>query len=650
MNTRLVCAAAVFVVVAVWLGGRAPAGPGWRDGAEINLAAQTLSLIHPPGAPLHALSARAAAAIPPAADADLRVNRLSSLLLAAAAAGVFLVVAGDGRGRRGSLSLALAAVIWALAVPGVAQFGSVGEVYAAAALLGLVVFAAGRSRRSRVRLLSAYALGLGLGVHPLLICLVPVVGWQRGRAPVLALLGASTFLLLPLRSVFEPPLDWGDPQTWSGFVDVVTAAEFSSGLRDLRYAEAAPLGTLGESLAAAGRWSGALLAGVGLAANATRLGRAGAGGSLVGLGALLWTALQLGGGIDVEGYLLVPSFLLATQMGGLLLLLPRRWALPGASIAALAVAIPAAGGIARAPAPTSIARHAAQVVEHVGIQGVLLADTTVDYFALLHLCRDRDRAPVAIYTPLLARAWYRRALRARRPGLLVPEPDGDHLEVAAALARRIVRENRIPCFYSPASRSVFPLNWLAPRGPVFRVAPAGPPLIGEPAWSPRPAPPLDSQWALRLGLVNANRALVLAARGRPAEALHAWSEAARMRPRHPETARRYAAALLAADDPTRAAAELDRALGLAPQSAALLSLRSRAALHLGDLPGAQRLARDAVAAAPTDPQAHAALGAALVATHDLERAGVHLRRAAELGSADPAVASLLRDLERARRR
>ena len=78
--------------VVLALGVRVPHEPGWRDGPEINLAGRTLSILHPPGAPLHTLLARAVVVVTGATEdtsaADFSVNMLSaaSWALAAAAA------------------------------------------------------------------------------------------------------------------------------------------------------------------------------------------------------------------------------------------------------------------------------------------------------------------------------------------------------------------------------------------------------------------------------------------------------------------------------------------------------------------------------------------------------------------------------------
>ncbi|MAE72281.1 MAG: hypothetical protein CME06_17665 [Gemmatimonadetes bacterium] len=649
----------VFALTLFWFGSRAPTGPGWRDGAEINLVAETLSILHPPGAPLHTLLARSAAATAASPERiDLRINRFSSLAIAVAAASLSFLTFGSAP-HRGPLSpiLALAASAWALAAPGTAIFGSTGEVYAIAALLALWITAASASPSPRPRLLAAYLLGLGLGVHPLLLFLLPLLDWRRGLTVPLIALGASTFLLLPLRSILDPLLDWGDPENFVRFWRVITAAEFSSGLTALQYAEQSPLRTAWISFSSGAAGVGFALACAGSLVAATARDARRRRSLLAALPALLVASLYLGGGIDVEGYLMVPRFVLALGMGRLAQSIPasRMPALGvGVGILASTAACFSALHTVRNPAPGSITPHAEEVLEAIGPRGLLLTDTTVDYFAALHSAHRQGRPVPAIYTPFLSRPWYRRTLRRQRPDLILPEPRDGPITGAGAIAQEIVRRNSLPLYYSPASRPLLPAGWLAPRGPVFRASHLGPPIDEAPVWTPTasrgPGAVIDDQEALRLGLLHASRAIVFAARADPGAALAAWSEAARLRPDDPGTAENLARALMEAGWIDRATQRLDRAIEAFPRRVTPRVLRSRAALLMLDAPSAVEHGRGAIAVAPTDPRAHAALGAALAAARRLDEAATHLHRALELGGADPAVATLLDTVEARRER
>jgi hypothetical protein len=85
-------------------------------------------------------------------------------------------------------------------------------------------------------LLAAFIYGLSLGNHPSMLMLAPAIvffiatgKWHRGvhlkgllAAGLLFLLGLSIYLFLPLRALQHPPVNWGDPHTWSGFLWTVS--------------------------------------------------------------------------------------------------------------------------------------------------------------------------------------------------------------------------------------------------------------------------------------------------------------------------------------------------------------------------------------------------------------------------------------------
>ncbi|HRK34933.1 MAG TPA: DUF2723 domain-containing protein, partial [Candidatus Hydrogenedentes bacterium] len=87
---------------------------------------------------------------------------------------------------------------------------------------------------------SGLVFGIGLANHQVLLLAAPAfvffalsVAGLRWRAwtmhlltMLLALLGLGIYLYLPIRSAANPAMDWGNPETWSGFVDVVTRAQY----------------------------------------------------------------------------------------------------------------------------------------------------------------------------------------------------------------------------------------------------------------------------------------------------------------------------------------------------------------------------------------------------------------------------------------
>jgi len=232
----------------------------WRhagaDGGDLIVAVGTWGIPHPTGYPTFVLIGRLFTLLP-LGDMAYRINLMSALLGASAVALIFLTIlclqsylerqevtantpsliaAGVA-----SVSLAFAPIFWSQAL--------IAEVYVptaffAALLLFLVVF------WSRVAIHTnphpspwwmggiGLTLGAGLGLHPTLVFLTPLVLYplvrQRGAiTPKGAMLGIAMFLIglsvyvyLPLRAMFNPPVNWGGPSGLEGFLWQVTGAPY----------------------------------------------------------------------------------------------------------------------------------------------------------------------------------------------------------------------------------------------------------------------------------------------------------------------------------------------------------------------------------------------------------------------------------------
>ena len=145
-----------------------------RDAADLARAALTLGVAHPPGYPLYALLGRAWLAALPLGAEHYRLNLMSAVAGALAAA--LLAAWGARRGRwagwAGGLSLALCAPLW--------KFSLLGEMYAlqASFAMALLLLAQGRGETfTRRAALSGLLLGLGLVNHQSISLLVPSGLW-----------------------------------------------------------------------------------------------------------------------------------------------------------------------------------------------------------------------------------------------------------------------------------------------------------------------------------------------------------------------------------------------------------------------------------------------------------------------------------------
>lgn len=213
----------------------------WFDSPEFVTIPATLGIGHPAGSPTYALIAKIATLLPLGSVA-LRVNAVSALAAALTIVLVFRLlwrlvdVAGHDAGLlhrplaawSGALLLLVSESVWRLA--------EVAEVYNLQnycfALLLLLVKARSSTPMHQQRYGWTFALvyGLSAGVHATMALFVPAfLGFMALTMPRMLrsralawlgfffLLGFTTYLYLPLRSLAEPALNWGEPQTWEQF-------------------------------------------------------------------------------------------------------------------------------------------------------------------------------------------------------------------------------------------------------------------------------------------------------------------------------------------------------------------------------------------------------------------------------------------------
>lgn len=202
-----------------------------EDSGELAAAAWTLGIAHPPGYPLYMLLAHAFARLFPFGEVAWRLSILSGALGAAAVALAVLLALRLSATRRAAVSAGLVVAF----MPALWSQSTIVEVYTLSAVVLLVAVHAAilylvRPAPSRLWALS-YVAGLSLAAHPSLVFLVPGAGaaallGSRGAvrrfgevlcAGGFFLLGFSVYLYLPIRSLADPAMDWGDPESFSTF-------------------------------------------------------------------------------------------------------------------------------------------------------------------------------------------------------------------------------------------------------------------------------------------------------------------------------------------------------------------------------------------------------------------------------------------------
>lgn len=198
------------------------------DSCEFTAAACFLGVPHQPGYPLYTLIGRLIAAI--STDRMFAVNLLSSLFAASGVAIFFIFLRrayGSGlTAAAGAVLLALSGTFWSLAVA--------AEVYSLHMLLLVLSFSAalhaGRTRHKLSGLVFAsYLAGMGVAHHQSFILALPcflVLAKPKPAYLVPALLffllPATLYLYPPIRSLWDPLIDYANPETAPVFLEQLT--------------------------------------------------------------------------------------------------------------------------------------------------------------------------------------------------------------------------------------------------------------------------------------------------------------------------------------------------------------------------------------------------------------------------------------------
>lgn len=232
--------AVVFILsFAVYLRTLAPVVYG-EDSGELVAAAYTLGIPHPTGYPLWCILANLFINLVPIGNIAWRANLLSAVFGAGAATIAALIICVVVRHRvaalAGALAFAFSLEMWEQSV--IAEVYSLNAFITALCTLLLMLWS--KTRRNRYLYAGGLAFGVGLTNHQVLLLAAPAfavyvlaVGGVRRSVwttylltLLLAFFGLVVYLYLPIRSAANPAMDWGDPETWSNFVDVVTREQY----------------------------------------------------------------------------------------------------------------------------------------------------------------------------------------------------------------------------------------------------------------------------------------------------------------------------------------------------------------------------------------------------------------------------------------
>lgn len=221
--------------------------PPYRDSGDLIATVHCLGIAHPPGYPAYTILTRFLVDVMHWGNAAYRVNLASAVCTAGAGTLLYWMFyriardSGSSVWRARAVGLLPASML--LVSPVVFALSRVAEMYAMALLAGTAILALSFQGSLASRAAAAFLLGIGMGIHPTLIFLIPFVAlstfvayesvsaWRVQARSILLLclafgMGVSILAFLPLRAVADPLQNWGEPSTWRQFWRVVTRADY----------------------------------------------------------------------------------------------------------------------------------------------------------------------------------------------------------------------------------------------------------------------------------------------------------------------------------------------------------------------------------------------------------------------------------------
>jgi tetratricopeptide (TPR) repeat protein len=630
----------------------------WGDTGEFLVAAMRLGIPHSPGTPLYPVLGRCASLLIPS-RAPLAVNLMSGLFAALSAVFVYLSIfrilaIRTSNPRLAEVAGALAgSLVWASATS-LWSYSTVAEVYTlqmafvSGLLLAVLTLLSRVGKDLNLLPFLFYAYGLSLSSNITILLLFPafcILLWRplvessvRQRLLIAAffLLGLTPYLYLPLRSIHNPPLDWGNPETMSQFAWVLTAREFAGKMMGLTYALKGGFSgivrtyysilskdlTLVEIvLAAVGVFSCWLIS--------RRL--------LLSLSVLYVTtlaySLAFGADLELEAYLL-PSLLVLVLLVGLgasrIISLARTRIAIVVTVALLALPV-VSFSLRFAQMDLRDNRYAEMTGEALLMtteeDGIFFTDNTVDLFSALYVQTVEGIRPdvALVYLPHVEYGWYREEFR-RQHGLSLPAEGTPLLEFM---------EERNSS-YTPLTKPAVPAEFLLPNGIAFRVKSDS---LTESviARSDSALAPVDSgtkaadyDTRRHFAIVHSYMGEYYYERARPELSAREYRKASEVMPENCEIRFNLARALEEMGELESAASEYQKSLAVCRQRLASLSGLGRVALKRGEFDLSAEYLSGATSVNPRDPRLFYNLGLARLALGDLEGAADANQRAVEL--------------------
>lgn len=244
--------AGIVLILAVIYGATMAPGLTWLhdsvDGGDLITAAATGGVAHPSGYPVYLVLARIFQSLP-AGQLAFRTNLLSAAASVLTSLLIFKIVRNQIEASlRGDISAFYAALMFGLA-PLIWSQSIVSEVYTLNAFfVALILWVLSFQPQQKLQFdgWPGFLLGLGMGNHLTLGLLFPLVFLppildRHLRSLLLrvtlTLVGLSVYLLLPLRALSHPLLNWGGVDRFQNFLWLVSGRLYQDQLTGIGFVE-----------------------------------------------------------------------------------------------------------------------------------------------------------------------------------------------------------------------------------------------------------------------------------------------------------------------------------------------------------------------------------------------------------------------------